>query len=161
MLRSCPRESFVARLDHPALELGEQRRAPLLAHGVALGWRQAVDRAFDIEQGIDALHGFDRQWIDQVGLLAARLLARRRFDIGQLEHFAPAVGPAAGFHNRRRLTTRRIEIAITAKGIGLQNAAPAGEMRRGMFASTIAGIIEYRRRRIGAAERSVIAHIGP
>lgn len=42
------------RLDHPALELGDQRRAPLLAYGVALAWRQAVDLALDIEQGIDA-----------------------------------------------------------------------------------------------------------
>lgn len=139
----------------------DQRRAPLLAHGVALGRQQAVDRALDIEQGIDALHGFDRQRIDQVGLLAVRLLARRRFDIGQLKHFAPAVAPAAGLQNRRRLTARRIEIAVTTKGIGLQNAAPAGEMRRGMFASAIAGIVEHWRRRIGAAERSVIAHIGP
>ncbi|ESX81703.1 hypothetical protein X756_31275 [Mesorhizobium sp. LSHC412B00] len=106
---------LVARLDHPALELGDQRRAPLLAHGVALGRRQAVDRALDIEQGIDALHGFDRQRIDEVGLLAVRLLARRRFDIGQLKYFAPAVGPAAGLQNRRRLTTRRIEIAITCR----------------------------------------------
>lgn len=103
----------------------------------------------------------NRERIDQVGLLAARLLARRRFDIGQLEHFAPAVGPAAGLQNRRGLTARRIEIAITAIGIALQDAAPAGEMRRRMLPSAIAGIVEHRRRRIGATEWSVIAHIGP
>ncbi|ESY47044.1 hypothetical protein X745_30355 [Mesorhizobium sp. LNJC374B00] len=69
------------------------------------------------------------------------------------------MSPTAGFQNRRWLTGRRIEIAITAIGIGLQNAAPAGEMRRGMFASAIAGIGEHDRRRIGAAERSVIAYV--
>lgn len=46
--------------DHPGLELGDQRHAPLLAHGVALGRRQAVDRALDIEQGIDAPRAFLR-----------------------------------------------------------------------------------------------------
>ncbi|MEI8703175.1 hypothetical protein [Mesorhizobium sp. ISC15] len=36
------KRELVARLDHPALELGDQRRAPLLAHGEALGRRRAL-----------------------------------------------------------------------------------------------------------------------
>lgn len=40
-----PARELVARLDHPALELGDQRRAPLLARSVALAWRQAGSRA--------------------------------------------------------------------------------------------------------------------
>lgn len=35
---------LVARLDHPALDLGDQRRAPLLAHGVALAFNYMLRR---------------------------------------------------------------------------------------------------------------------
>src|SRR3546814_9362872 len=44
----------------PGVKLGNERRAELLPHGEAFGGAAAVHGALDIEQGIDPLHGFER-----------------------------------------------------------------------------------------------------
>jgi hypothetical protein len=53
-----------------------------------------------------------------------------------------------------------VERAEAAIGVGLQDAGPAGEMALGMLAAAIAGVFEERRRR-PAAERPVVADVGP
>ncbi|CAH2399398.1 hypothetical protein MES5069_220142 [Mesorhizobium escarrei] len=58
----------------PVVRTGKLPVLPKMGRGVALGRRQGVDLALDIEQRINALHGFNRERIDQVGLLAARFL---------------------------------------------------------------------------------------
>ena len=45
---------------HPRLELGNQRRASLPAHGEAPLGRFTVGRALDVEQRVDPLHGLQR-----------------------------------------------------------------------------------------------------
>src|SRR3546814_1817892 len=62
------------------------------------------------------------------------------------------MGPAAGLQHRPRHARRSIELAVAAIGIGLQHAGPVPEMRLGMLATPVAGIVEDRRRRLGAGE---------
>src|SRR3546814_1400621 len=61
----------------PGVKLGNERRAELLPHGEEFGGAAAVHGALDIEQGIDPLHGFERDRLDHAGVLAAPLLVRR------------------------------------------------------------------------------------
>jgi len=67
-----------------------------------------IDGALDIEQGIDPLHGFQRDRVDRACVLAAALLAGRAGDVGQLEELAPRVGKAAGLEHERRDATGSI-----------------------------------------------------
>jgi hypothetical protein len=46
---------------HPGLELRDERRDVLPAHGQALPAGQSVDGAFGVEDGVDAPHGLDGQ----------------------------------------------------------------------------------------------------
>jgi hypothetical protein len=62
-------------LGEPCVELGHQRRAEFLANREPLGRALAVDGALDVEQGVEALHGFERDRIDHGAVLAAALLA--------------------------------------------------------------------------------------
>lgn len=136
-------EIMVARqlrvlLDEPGLQLGHERRAQLPARGKALGGGLVVDGALNVEQGIEPLHGLERDRIDHADALTAALLASRAFDIGEFEELAPRVGEAAGFKHRARLTAGRIELAISAIGVGLQDAGPRREMRLRMLAAPVA-----------------------
>jgi hypothetical protein len=54
-------------------------RAEFLAAGDSLGRALAVDAALDIEQGIEPLHGFERDRVDHGAALAAALLAGRAY----------------------------------------------------------------------------------
>jgi hypothetical protein len=68
---------------HPYLEVGDQRRAVLLAGGKTLLRRLAVDGALDLEQGVDPADSLERQGRDNNGLLLAlRLGSRGGFNIG-------------------------------------------------------------------------------
>ena len=73
------------------MELGHKRRAEFLPDHEPLGRALAVDAALDVEQGIEALHGFERDRIDHGAALAAALLAGRAYDIGELEELAPGM----------------------------------------------------------------------
>lgn len=56
---------------------------------------------------------------------------------------------------------RLVQPAESGIGIGLQDAAVMGKVSLRMNARPIAREVEDRGRRIGAAERRVVAHIGP
>jgi hypothetical protein len=57
----------------------------------------AVDAAFDIEQGVDALDRFESDWRDRRRLLAAPCIGR---DIGQLKELSPCMCSAQCRRNR-------------------------------------------------------------
>ena len=156
------RDSLRAFLAHPGFQLGDQRRAPFLANGQPLVGRQAVDVALDVEQGVDPLHRFERNRRDD----------RRRAGL------APFAGRWPRYRPARRTCAARgpsrpprgsapgaspggIELAVAAIGVGLQDAAPGGQMALGMLARAVARVEEHRRRRRPPAERPVVAHIGP
>ncbi len=63
--------------------------------------------------------------------------------------------PAGCFQDRARIAIR------SAISVGLENPSVVGEMRLGMLAGAVARVIEHRRRRHGAAERAIIAHVNP
>ena len=54
-----------------------------------------------------------------------------------------------------------VQLAVAAIGVGLQDAAPARQMLLGMLARAVARVEEHRRRWCPAAERPVVAYIGP
>jgi hypothetical protein len=101
------------------MELGHQRRAVLLPCGEAYGGALAIDGTLDIEQGIEPLHGLERDWIDHPGPLTAALFACGSRDVGKLEELAPRVREAAGFQHSPRLAPIAIKLAVAAIGIGL------------------------------------------
>jgi hypothetical protein len=78
-------------LAKPGFQTGEKRRALFLTDTQTPAGTQAVDRALDIEQRIDAFHRLQRDRGDGRGLFAAPCVGS---DIGQLEELAPGVCPA-------------------------------------------------------------------
>jgi hypothetical protein len=49
----------------------------------------------------------------------------------------------------------------TGARIGLQDPGKAGQVRLGVRARSVARVVEQRRRRVGAGERQIVAHIDP
>ena len=150
-----------ALLQHVGVQVGDQRRAQFLANGLALIDALAVDGPLDLKQGVDPAHDLHGDRGDDDLLLAGRLASRVFLQIGHGEERAPRMHPAGGFLDGAGLALRLIELGVTAKGVGLQDAAVSGQMRLRVRAAAIARVVEHRRRRIGAAERLVVAHIGP
>lgn len=92
----------------PFVELGYQRRAEFLAGRETFDRALAVDAALDRKQGIELLHGLERDRIDEPGLLAAALFARRAIDVGQLEEFSPGMREASSLEDLPRLPGRSV-----------------------------------------------------
>src|SRR4051794_35346874 len=73
----------------------------------------------------------------------------------------PGVNPTSSFQDRPRPAARLIELAIAAVGVGLEDAAIAGQMSLGMLAGPVARVVEHCARRRLSPERLVVAHIDP
>src|SRR5262249_16374898 len=132
-------------LAHPGFQCGNEWCAALLAHRqTLLGWR-TIDGALDVEQDVDALHRFQRHRRDRLRCGARGLAAYRRLKVGELEEPAPRMGPTRRFENRCWTSPGLVELAIAAEGIGLQDAAPTGQVLPGMFAGAVARVKEQRR----------------
>jgi hypothetical protein len=82
-----------ALLTQPGFQRHHKRRALFLAHPKTLFGALAVDTAFDIEQGVDALDRFERDWRDHRRALAAPGIGR---DIRQLEELSAGMRPTEG-----------------------------------------------------------------
>ena len=89
--------------------------------------------------------------------LATGILGHIRHD----EERAAGMDPAGRFQDRPRLAIGLVELVVSAIGVGLENPGVVGQMRLGMLAGAVARVIEHRRRRRGAAERPIVAHIDP
>ncbi len=57
------------------MELAHQWRAEFVPYRDSLGRARAIDAALDVEQGVETLHGFERDRIDHAAVLAAAHLA--------------------------------------------------------------------------------------
>ena len=134
-------------LAQPALQFDDERPAALVAHREALFGREAVDLALDGEQGIDALDCLDRD--------------RRFLQPRQVEELASPMRPAGRLDDRSALARGLVEPVEPGIGIRLHQADIAGQVTLGMLAAAVGRVEERRRRRIGSAERLVVAHIGP
>ena len=143
---------------HPRFERADQRNAPFPARGKALGGGEAVDLALDVEDGIDAFDLLQRDRRDRRGRLAP---SGARRDVGKLEELPPRMAPAQRLDDRTGTPVRKVEAIVAVVGVGLQNAGVTGQMPLRMLASPIARGVEQRRRRVLAAERPVVADVGP
>ena len=132
---------------HPLVEIGNNRPAFPLPRCQPVAGREAVNRALDREELVDAADRRDRKW--------------RLAQIGQLEELASAMAPARRLGDRPGFAPAVIQIAEPGIGIGLQDAGIAGEMPGGMLAGAIARAEEHRGRRVGPGKRPVVAHIRP
>src|SRR5208283_2790244 len=100
-----------------------------LAHGSALIGRLSVDGALDLEQGVDAPDHLDGDGRDRRRLLACGLAPGGALDVSEDEERAPGVAPASGLQDGARLSVGRIELAVAAVGVGLEDAGVSGQMR--------------------------------
>jgi len=105
----------------PLLQFCHQWRAPLLAGSESLCRVLAVDIALDREQGVELLHGLQRDRVDDRCLLTAALLACRTLDVGELEELPARVREATCLEDRARLATGNIQLTVAAIGIGLED----------------------------------------
>jgi hypothetical protein len=145
-------------LTQPGFQRRHKRRALFLAHPKTLFGALAVDTAFDIEQGVDALDRFERDWRDHRRALAAPGIGR---DIRQLEELSAGVGPTKGGSDRSRRARGIVQLVVAAVGVSLQDTGEAVKMPYGMLVPAIArGIVESGRRRT-SSERPIVADIGP
>src|SRR5260370_23890386 len=117
-----------------------------------------------------------REWTRRLGALPAEaydcfmvgtpygfsLAGDRRLSLfHQVDKLPPAVAPAGRFKDRSRLPLSLVELVVSIKGIGLHEAHIAGKMALRMLPGTTARRMERRRRWVPAAERPVVADIGP
>jgi hypothetical protein len=89
-----------ALLTHPGFQIGDQRRAELLADGAAPFGSLAVDGPLDLKQGVDPADCFQRQGRDHRWLFALHLAARVLCQISHHEERPSGMDPARGFQNR-------------------------------------------------------------
>ena len=136
---------------HPCLEVGDRRDDLPLTHGQAGIGVEAVDCPLGVEDGIDAGDGLAGERRDRRRLAAA---PGGGSDVGKLEELAPGVRPAQRLGDRSGRAVRFVESTEAGIGVGLEDATPAGEVRRGMRAAPVAGVAVERRGRGAAGEGS-------
>ena len=144
---------------HPALELGDQRSDLGLPDGEAGAGVEAVDRPLDRRRSRRCASP-PRSASGEIGgaclprrALAAMSASSKNLRRACAQHSASVTGP------RRAIAS--VELAEAGIGVGLEDAAPAGEMRFGMLATAVAGVAEERGRRCAAGEGAVVADIDP
>jgi hypothetical protein len=93
--------------------------------------------------------------------LALRLATGILGQIRQNEERAAGMDPAGRFENRSWFAIGLVELVVTTVRVSLEDPGVVGEMRLRILASSIARVIEHRRRRRGAAEWEIVAHIDP
>ena len=74
---------------------------------------------------------------------------------------APRMGPTGHLGDRPGLTPDLIEPSEAGIGIALHQPGIEGQMALGMGTAAIARVEVGRRRRVGAGERPIVAHIDP
>ena len=148
-------------LAHPCFERGDQRRGLFVANGKPPIGRQTVDGALDLEQGVDPPDCFEGDRRDNSRGSVLGLASGIGLNIGEDEELAPRMAPARRLQDGTRASLIGIQLAVAAIGIGLQDAGPGSEMLPWMFPRAVARVEEQRRRRRPAAERAVVADVGP
>src|SRR5690348_5966292 len=136
-------------------------RLPDLPNRPALLGALAVDRAFDLEQGVDAANRLQCQWRDRAGGFALRLAAGIGSDISQDEKRPASMDPAPRLHQWARLAIGLVQLGVTAIGIGLKDPGILLQMCLRVLARPIARVVEHRRRWRRPAKRTVVAHVNP
>jgi hypothetical protein len=131
----------------PSLQRDDERMALLAAHAQAFLRGDAVDLALDGEQGVDSLNGFNGN----------RCLVEPR----QVEELAPRMCPARRLDDGTRFATCAIEPVEAGIGVRLHEPGIACQVLFRMLAAAIRRVEEDCGGRVTAAERPVVAHVGP
>ena len=153
-MRQCAFSSCLSRAS-------DDRNASLLTRRPAAIGVETVDLAFDIKQWVNPANRFQGKRRDWRRRLAGRPSSGARLDVGQHEELATGMAPARGFQDRPGTSAGLVQSAVSAIGVGLQNAGEGREMAFGMFAAAIPRIVEHRRRRRLAAKGPVVADVSP
>jgi hypothetical protein len=118
----------------------------------------AIDVALDVEQYVDALDRFQRDWRDRRRILPAPSIGG---DVCQLEELPSRMSPTECGDDRSLRARRIVQLVVAVVRVGLQYAGEAVKVPHGMFVPAIARSVIERRRRRASPERPVIAYIGP
>ena len=110
----------------------------ILARSEAFCGGLSVDGALDIEQRVNAQHGFCGHRRHQRRFTLLQL----RIGIGEREELAPCVRSTERAPYRRRRALWLEQRVVSSIGIGLQNTAVIRKMRLWMFLPPVARIIE-------------------
>src|SRR5450631_2817451 len=121
----------------------------------------AIDRSLNLKQRVDPTHDLDGDRRQRDFLFARGLATSVLLDISHSEERAPGVRPTRRFPNGAGLSRSQIELVIPVIGVRLQDTGILGQMRLGMFAFSVARIVEHRRRWARSAKRPVVPHIDP
>jgi hypothetical protein len=112
----------------------------------------AIDAAFDIEQGVDALDRFECDWRDRRRRLAAPGVGR---DIRQLEELPARMCPTQGGGDRPLRARGIVKLVVATVSVGLKDTGEAVKMPHRLLVPAIArGIVESGRRRPSSKRRS-------
>ena len=106
-------------LAHPAFQIGDRWRAELLPNSSALLGTLAIDRAFDLEQGVDAPDRLKGRWRDCCWRFALRLAAGILGHIRHDKERAAGMDPAGRFEDRCWLAIRLVELDTSINGLVL------------------------------------------
>jgi hypothetical protein len=93
----------------------------------------AIDRAFDLEQGVDAPDCLQRQRRDHTRRFALRRAPGVRGEIGHLEEGSAGMDPARRLDDRAGLAVGLVQLVVSAEGIGLEDPGIIGQMRPGVL----------------------------
>jgi len=126
------------------MEIINQGAREFLADGKASLGIQLIYLAFDIEDGADPFHGFQRDRRDLMGGLPLAHVAR---DICEFEELPAGMRPTQRTNHSSGFTVIAVKVVVSTIGIGLQDPLPSGEVLVGIGRGAIAGEVEDRRRR--------------
>jgi len=130
-VRTCGRGFRQLHLPKAVFEVRHERRAPLGSRAMPLLGAQAVDAALDLGS-------------ESMRLTASR--ATVEIAAACLPHLALAAMSAT--FGRPAMASRVEQRVVSAMGVGLQDAAEAGQMLLKMFVPPVAGgVVEHSRRR--------------
>ncbi len=115
-------------LAYPGMEAGDERRALFLARGLASLGAEPIEGTLDLEQGVDTLDRLQRHRREDCRRFALGLARSVGLDVGQDEELAARMAPARRLRDGSGNAAGFVELAITAIGVGLQNAGEGREM---------------------------------
>ena len=89
-------------------------RTELLPDSAALLGTLAIDRAFDLEQGVDATDCLKGQWRDRCRGFALRFAMGILGHIRHDEEGAAGMDPAGGFQDRAWIAIQLVQLVVSA-----------------------------------------------
>jgi hypothetical protein len=122
-------------LAHPAFQISDHWRTEFPPNSAALLGTLAIDRAFDLEQGVDATDRLKGQRRDRYRGFTLRFATGILGYIRHDEERAAGMDPAGRLQDRPRFAIRLVKPVVSAISVGLENPIPH-RLAGSIFAST-------------------------